>query len=237
MRCIRYIFTIILLLFLLVIGEIESSAMNTGFSTELLSEDHKNTLLKNVNLSMLAHEPPKKAIECFDVNEDGVIAIGWSSSENKTVCIYTRDGVFQYGYSFKCSGKFGIELDKSVLNIYLIRSDIAIAVNSVGEVESILKIQNTSENNSYWNDCVFLTRRKIGDTEYFLENDMGILNLFTSSYSQLITINKNSGESIIYDVNSAQFSNMVVVVGGLIVFICLVVTVVIWQFIKLKHNA
>lgn len=236
MRCIRYIFTIILLLLLLVIGGVEVLAMNTGFSTELLPEDDINRLLKNVNISMLADEPPKKTIECFAVNEDGVIAIGCSSSENKTVCIYTSDGVFQYGYSFKCSGNFGIELDKSVLNIYLIRSDIAIAVNSVGKVESVLKIQNTSENNSYWNDCVFSTRRKIGDTEYFLENDMGILNLFASSYSQLITTNKSGEENIIYDVNSAQFSNMVVVVG-VIVFICLVVAVVIWQFIKLKRDA
>ena len=237
MKLVRYIFTIILPLLLLVFGGVEVLAMNIGFSTELLPEDDMNTLLKNVNISMLADEPPKKTIECFAVNEDGVIAIGYSSSENKTVCIYTSDGVFQYGYSFKCSGNFGIELDKSVLKIYLVRSDIAIAVNSVGEVESILKIQNTSENNSYWNDCVFSTRRKIGDTEYFLKNDMGILNVFASSYSQLITTNKYGEESIIYDVNSAQFSNMLVVVGGVVVFICLVVTVVIWQFIKLKHNA
>ena len=66
---------------------------------------------------------------------------------------------------------------------------------------------------------------------------MGILNVFASSYSQLIITNKYGEESIIYDVNSAQFSNMVVVVGGVIVFICLVVAVVIWQFIKLKRNA
>lgn len=236
MKRIRCIFTIILLLLILVTEGAEVVAVNTGFSTESLSEDDTNTLLKNVNISMLADEPSKKAIECFDVNEDGLIAIGCSSSENKTVCIYTSDGIFQYGYSFKCSGNFGIELDKSVLNIYLVRSDIAIAVNSAGEIESTLKIQNTSKNNSYWNDCVFSTRRKIGSTEYFLENDMGILNLFASSYSQLITTNTNGEESIIYDVNSAQFSKMVVNVGAVIVFICLAVAVVIWHFIKLKRN-
>ena len=110
----RYIFTIILTLLLLVFGGVEVLAMKTGFSTELLPEDDINTLLKNVNISMLADEPPKKTIECFAVNEDGMIAIGCSSSENKMVCIYTSDGVFQYGYSFKCNGNFGIELDKSV---------------------------------------------------------------------------------------------------------------------------
>ena len=236
MKFIRYFFTIILLLLLLVVGDVKVLAMNTGFSTELLPEDDVNTLLKNVNLSMLTVEPQKEAIECFAVNEEGVFAIGCSSSENKTVCIYTSDGAFQYGYSFKCSGNFGIELDKSILNIYLVRSDVAIAVDSEGEVKSVLKIQNTSENNSYWNDCVFSTRRRIGDAEYFLKNDMGILNLFASSYSQLITTNKYGEKIILYDVNSAQFSNMIAVVGGVLVFICLVISSVIWQFIKNYNN-
>ena len=236
MRYIRYVFTILLLLSVFVIGGVKVSAMNTGFSTESLPEDDMSSLLENVNISMLADEPPKKAIECFAVNKNGVVAIGCSDSEKKTVCIYTNDGVFQYGYSFECNGNFGIELDKSVLNIYLVRSDVAIAVNSVGEVESILKIQNTSENNSYWNNYVFSTTKKSGDAEFVLKNDMGIFNLFASSYSQLITTNKNGEKNIIYDVSSAQFSNMVAVAVGGLVFICLVAAVVLWQFIKLKRD-
>ncbi len=237
MRYIRCVSTILLLLLLLINGVVEVLAMNTGFSTEALPQDDIDTFLKNINLSMLEDEPQKKAIECFDVNENGEIAIGCSDFENKTVCIYTSDGDFQYGYSFECSGNFGIEFDKSVLNIYFVRSDVAIAVNPVGEVESILKIQNTSENNAYWNNCVFSTKRKIGDVEYAIKNDMGIFNVFASSYSQLISTNKNGEKSIIYDVSSAQFAKMVVVFIGVLVFACLVVAVVIRQFIKLKRGA
>lgn len=237
MKYIRYTFKIILPLLLIVIEGMNVWAMDTGFSTELISESDMNTLLKNVDISLLMEEPPKKAIECFDVNEDGFIAIGSSRFENKTVCVYTSDGVFQYGYRFKSSGNFGIELNKNVLNIYLVRSDVAIAVNSVGEVESILRIQNTSKNNSYWNSHVFSIRKKIRDDEYFLKNDMGIFNLFASSYSQLIAINKYGEKSIIYDVNSAQFLNMVVVVIGVAVFVCVVVAIIIRKFFKLKFNA
>ena len=158
MRYIRCVFTILLLLLLIINGGLEVLAMNTGFSTESLLEDDINTFLKNVNITMLTNEPPKKAIDCFSVNENGVIAIGCSDSENKTVCFYTRDGDFQYGYSFKCYGNFGIELNKNILNIYFVRSDIVVTINHMGKVESIRKIQNTSENNDYWNNCVFLTR-------------------------------------------------------------------------------
>ena len=68
MRCVRC-FLVILLLLLVVNGEEEVLAMNTGFSTEILPDEAKNTFLTNVNISMLANEPPKRAIECFDVNE------------------------------------------------------------------------------------------------------------------------------------------------------------------------
>ena len=84
-------------------------------------------------------EPQKNPIECFSVNENGEIAIGCSDSEQKTVCIYADNGKFQYGYSFECSGSFGIEFENNNLNIYFVRSDVAIAVNQMGEVESIYK--------------------------------------------------------------------------------------------------
>lgn len=83
----------------------------------------------------------------------------------------------------------------------------------------------------------FSTKREIGDTEYFLKNDMGIFNLFASSYSQLIVTNKNGEESIIYDVNSTHFSNVALAVAVVTMFICLAGAVVIWHFIKLKRNA
>lgn len=236
MRYIRFFCIILLLLFLLIVGTVEVPAMNTGFSTESLSRDEIETFLKNVNISMLAEEPPKKPIECFDVNENEVIAIGCSNSENKTVGIYTSDGSFQYGYSFECSGSFGIELHEDTLMIYFVRSDVAISVDSTGEVKSILKIQNTSENNSYWNDTVFFTKREVGGNTYTIKNNMGIFNVFASSYSQLIATNVNGEEIVIYDVSSTQFLNALAVFIGVLVFICLVLIFVILQFINLKRD-
>ncbi len=99
-----------------------------------------------------------------------MVAIGCGNSESQTVCIYTNDGVFKYGYSFKCSGSFGIEFDKSVLNIYLVRSDVAIAVNSVGEVESVLKNSKIHPKTIPIGIIAFFSaKREIGDTEYFLK--------------------------------------------------------------------
>lgn len=234
MKYIRNVF--VFLLILMLINEGEVVAMNTGFSTGTLSKNDIETFIENVNISILENEPQRQAIECFDVDEEGTIAIGYSDSQNKTVCIYTNNGDFQYGYSFECSGKFGIEIHNRVLNIYFVRSDVAIAINSKGEIESILEIKNTSDNYNYWNNHVFSTKRKIGDNEYILKNDMGIFNVFASSYSQLIITNKNGEKSIMYDVNSTQFSNMVIKFIGVLVFICLVIAIVFGQFIKQKRG-
>ena len=118
MKYIQCIFTIILVLLLLFNGGVDILAVDMGFSTEPMSEDEIETFLKNVNISILENEPSKKAIDCFDVNENGEIAIGNSDFENKTVCVYTNDGDFIFGYSFECTGNFGIELDKDVINLY-----------------------------------------------------------------------------------------------------------------------
>lgn len=237
MNRIRYMVSIILLLFLLVIGEVEAFAVNTGFSTESIPEEDAAVLLRNVNITMLTAEPQKKSIECFDVNEEGRIAIGCGSSKAKTVCIYSSDGIFEYGYRFDCSGSFGIELDSDVLIICLVRSDAAIAVNSAGEVESVLRIQNTSENNSYWNEHVYSTVRKVGDVEYALGNNMGILNVFASSYSQLTATDINGEARVLYDVNSTQLLHTALAVIGVVALAGIAVTVIVRQTVKHNRNA
>ncbi len=226
MRCIRLFFTI-LLLFSLTNEKVGAQALDTGFSTEALSQDDIDTVLKNVNISMLAGEPSKRPIECFDVGENGVIAIGCSDSENKTVCIYTDDGDFQYGYSFECSGDFGVELHENILNIYVVRGNVLLSVDAAGKIVSVLKIQNTSENNSYWNHFVFLTKREVGGNTYTIKNDMGIFNVFASSYSQLTVTDVDGGEKIIYDVSQIQFLNTLAVFICAIAFIGLAVTIII----------
>lgn len=206
-------FFVVVILLLLHNGVVSVSAMNTGFSTQLLPTTDRDLFLKNINITVLSDEPNKKAIECFSVNKNGNIAIGYSNGNNKTICIYAADGNFQYGYSFNCSGNFGVELYDDILNVYFVRSDIALSLYPTGEVENILKILNTSDNNKYWNDYVFSTKQVVDDCEYILKNDAGILNGFSSSYSQLIKVNiHNQEELVVYNATPGYFSSIVVFV-------------------------
>ena len=235
MRYIRCMFTILLLLTILTNEGVKVSAVNTASSTESMPENEMTSFLKNTIVPTLNTEPERKPIDCFDINENGVIAIGSSDFENKTICIYSNNGQFLFGYRFKCNGEFGVEFAKNDLVIYFVRSNVAMAVNHMGEVVEIQEIQNTPENNSYWNNHVLSNSRKIGDTEYSLKNNFGILNVFASSYSQLIVREANGEERILYDVNSAQLFNMLFMFICVLLTVCLAVAVLVRQFVKLKH--
>ncbi len=216
-RFMRFLITFLISL-LFLCQNITVFALNTGFFLQPLSDEEKNAFEPNIDISLLEKEPTKRAIKCFDVNENNLIAIGSSVSEKKTIAIYNSEGVFQYGYEFDSSGRFGVEWDNDNIIIYFVRSDVACSVSPTGTIESFSKIENTFENNSYWNDFVFSENRTVGESEYTIKNDMGLFNIFASSYSQLEIKDSNGEPNIIYDVNSDQLLKTILGFIGVVIF-------------------
>lgn len=199
----KILFFIFLFLFI-VSQNFSAFAIYEAFNYESVSEEIQTNFINNINISLLSEEPKKQPIEVFDINKNGLIAIGNEHLDYKTVCIYSDEGVFQYGYKFNCSGSFGVEWNENNINIYFVRSDISVEVDSSGNIKEVLKIQNNTQNNYYWNNVVFANKKELNNTVFSLENDMGILNLFSSDYSQLVKTDYTGDESIIYDVNSEK---------------------------------
>lgn len=224
------------IIFVLLPNILKVSALDTGFKTKGLSIEDKNTFISNTDLLLIDEEPTKNPILCFDVNNNQLIAVGQRTSGRKAIYIYSNEGVFQYGYTFNCTGDFGVEWDENNLNIYFVRSSVLATVSPHGEILDILEVQNTIENNSYVNHFIYSDKRLIDCTEYFIGNPSRMLNLFAPSYSQITVKTGNGSEYIIYDVSSIYFSKMI----GTIVFFCLLViagvAVMIRQFIKMKHG-
>lgn len=231
-----YLFLLSILIFVLFTNVMKVSAMNTGFKTNQLPSEEKNLFISNINILTIDKEPVNKTITCFDVNSNRLLAIGQNTSDRKTICIYSNEGVFQYGYTFNCSGDFGVEWDEENLNIYFVRSSVIVSVTPNGELLDVFEVQNTIENNSYVNHFIHATKRTIGNAEYYIRNNMGVLNLFASSYSQISVKDITGSERIIYDVGSMQFFNMIVVIAIVCVFISVVIAVIAYQFIKLRRG-
>ena len=207
------------------------SAMNSGFSTQPLTDRETNLFISNIDLSLLTEEPSRNPIECFDVSTDQKIAIGQNDSNKKIVCVYSNNGVFQYGYKFNCSGSFGIEWDNQNLNIYFFRSDAIMSVAPDGAVLDVRMVENTINNNDYRNAFIHATQRSVGDKTYVIRNDMGVLNHLASSYSQLVA-SDSTGETILYDVGSAQLVRHLAGLAGSLIAVLLAAIIIKRRFIS-----
>lgn len=236
MRCIYRCSVTIMILVLLFANGMEVKAVKTGLITDCLSEKEKDTFLANVDISLLEEEPTKKAIECFDVSKSGMIAIGQKSSQNKVVCIYSQDGRFVCGYVFNCSGAYAVEWAENDLNIFFVRSDVIATVTTEGEILDVAKVQNTIENNTYLNDNFYTTERVLGDTVYKLRNDMGILNMVSTSYSQLVAVHSTGEETILYDVNANQLIYYSIVCIMVVVLILFITVVALASYRRKQHS-
>lgn len=107
MKYMRYLLSVIILLFL--IGGVKVSAVNTGFTTKPLAEEERDRILPNINISLMKTEPVRGSIECFDVNDSEMIAIGQSKGDRIEMCICSQDGIFMHGYTLSDNGPFGVE--------------------------------------------------------------------------------------------------------------------------------
>lgn len=237
MKYIRTLFVLQLFLFLNM--KMTTLAMNTGFSTEELSADALDAFHKNFVVSVINAEPQKRPIECFDVSETGLIVVGCSDSFMSTkrmICIYSDDGTFLYGYTFESYGTFGVEWDQNNVIIYLVRGDGAVVINPDGKVKSVAKIQKTTENNSYWRNHVFSTERLVEDTKYTLKNNMGILNLFASAYSQVVIEKSGGKKAIIYDAGIYHLVSMLVIVVVVLLMVGIAIICLTREVIKQQQT-
>ena len=236
MRIRRILLAICIIISFLWNGSGNVLAMNTGFSTENMAPNDQQIFLSNINLYLITEEPKKSTITCFDVNDNGLIVVGSEGSTKKSVSVYTSDGTFNYGYAFNCSGSFGVEWDDNNIIIYFVRSDVAALFDAAGTNLELKKIQDTTDNNSYWNHSVYSTQRTINEEQYSMRNNMGLLNIFASSYSQLIKTNSDGNTVIIYDASSEYTTRFVTIFIAVILFVAFIVLIIILQFKKLKKR-
>lgn len=128
----------------------KAAVAETGFSTEPLSAESQKSMLEFMAIERLDSEPESDGIICFDVNEDGLIALGFDYPGTKRlISVYSQYGEFQYGYTFNDYGTFDVEWDQHLLNIYSVRGGCVISVDQQGRVVDLLAVPRTSDNIQY----------------------------------------------------------------------------------------
>ncbi|MBQ6172737.1 MAG: hypothetical protein IJK58_03740 [Clostridia bacterium] len=224
-----YIFLLPLLFVIIIFLSLSVSAAGDGFITEPLTEEQVERILKNTNITALNAEPTKQAIICFDVSDNGLIAVGYEINSGGIICVYTIEGEFQRGYKFRDPGSFLLGFSGENLNIYFVRGECVITINPEGEVEKVLKIiPKNKENRQYWSYLETPRIHEVNGVKIFLRKDMGFLfNLFSPSYTQIVVKDGDGNENIIFDVNAKQIVQAWIWVVVIILFISVFVAFMI----------
>jgi hypothetical protein len=141
-------------------------------------------------------------------------------------------------FEFSNYGSFFIQWNDDNILLLLVRSSIIVELTSAGQLIDMVRAEDSSiENNSLWNDIAKKDHVYIGENSYSIRNQMGFLNFFASSYSQLIKTDSSGNIiTILYDVNSGQLTKAIVTFIAILLFIALVAVILVRQFLKVKSQ-
>lgn len=148
-------------------GDVE---MDTEF--EVKDYDNYERFISAISLKLINSDcngADIKGIHCFDVNENGNIAVAFESQMKKHICIYNSYGEFQYGYSLVDYGSIGVEWSGDNVIVYFERGNNLMLIDRYANVLDIKEALYTSKNNSYRNNVVFSREKTVGDYTYKLK--------------------------------------------------------------------
>lgn len=213
MKKVVFILIYTILIFTLFFIMIESIySINIGFTTDSVTENEFDSIIKSKKVELLNEDPKGGAIECFAVSENGLIALGFAPVEDskKFVGVYNSNFEFLYAYAFNDSGSFGIAWDNENLVICSVRGNDLVSVSPHGEITEIAKIQDTIDNSRHWREKIEATEQTIQGVTYKIQN-VGLTSFYEGSYSQLVKINENNEIQVLYNSSSIQTTKFVII--------------------------
>lgn len=182
----------------------------SAFSYSDLSESEMHTVQENLQIAVMESFPPTGAepFSCFDVSSSGKIALKMGGGETKEILVLNENGDFLYGFAVQTAGEVAVGWENDNVVIYFVRSDLAVAVNEQGDILSIQEIENTIENNTYWNQTVYAQKRVCGESTYVMGDSNPLLNIFSGT-SILQKIDANGNKTVLYDASHALYQGIV----------------------------
>ena len=210
----KKISSLIIAVILIISANISVSALPTPFVTDPFTDEKMTTFIENVPVEKIEGIDWTKPIKSFDVNEDEMILLLFNRSDEYAVCVYNSDFEFQYGFSFNSYGTVACEWSGNDIMVFFVRGDIYAKLDANGNWVEINDIPYSPENNKLSSYLLYnKSEVVVKNTTYRIQNDMGVLNLVQSanSYSQLIKIDENNNETILYDINHLQTTRTILV--------------------------
>ena len=192
---------------------INVNAIQMPLSVREVTGEECEKILNNMQFTVVHSETEIEffPIVCFDVRDDGLVAIGAKKhlTNEGIICVY-KDGIFQYGYSFNVGSKFDIRWSNELINIRTDRSSLVLSINREGQVVRVLEDLQGQVN--------FDQRKKVVNGEmYFMQNNFenelfNVMGFIGSSYAQFCVTNAAGETTVLYDVSDRMLLRMTIAV-------------------------
>lgn len=232
----RPIFKKSIRLVLLILSVVFLCSAYMDFDSDFLVEEKDpiktEKFLDSTAITPLRKFPSAHHISCFDVNEDGNIAIVFKGMS--TVAVLDNDGEFLYGFEIKTNGSLYVEWGTDCLNVIFVRGGTIVSLDEKGNILNIGVVGTGNDLISVSTD----TTRTVGNEVYRLSNrDMEFIGFWSGGYSKIERYDKlNDETTIIYDVSDSTISKMTFIVLGVLVFMNLVSLIAFLDIRRIVRN-
>ena len=216
-----------------------------ALSGETFDENRKTEFLKNISLEFISGTEDKISIECFDVSDDGNIAILCNNTllgEKRTVHVLNEKGDFKYGYTFNSDGTARVFFDGELLVIYHVRGNVAIWLDDRGQCVKAEEIKSNDEELHILEESEKTNREKNGSIYYLKSNNI-FFTIITSSYSRIekrtpSADNESEPEvMLIYQADDALNKNSGILLIFFLVLSIAAFLIIFFKVIKKKANS
>lgn len=178
---------------LLILLAVPCRAINTGFVLEDVSEEEKENYIASLNLKPVDAPIKNTSFYCFDVNEKGQYAIGYNGPfVGHVVNVYDADGAFLYGFSFSTYGAYSIQWDGENIIIYLVRGNLAFAIDPDITCVEVASIPDNADNQKYWRREVDSVEREVNGVTYQAKAKL------SSYHWKLVAVSPDGTETVLF---------------------------------------
>ena len=204
----------------LILCVLNGQALALTIDVSNLPESDRESSLAYSQLIPLDSAIERQPISCFDISENGWIALGFEKSTEKSICVYDQDGLFQYGYAFENYGTISLGWNDDKLDILLNRGGHLMTLDQKNKILIVIDTRNLpSDSRAYKNSMRPFESLKVENRTYTLEHNLGFLRIFAPGYARLVVTDEDGLQQIIYDATefyNARFVLTVLLVLGII---------------------
>lgn len=182
-----------------------ANATGLDMETEELSTEDRQLFLENLDFKPLSEDLGRSGITCFDVSENGTLAIGMDSGTRGKVYVFDSAGAYLWGYSFTPGQAYGVLFQGNNLVIYLCRFDMIVWFTPDGTLGDIQRVTNASQLHRELSAALDQTTKEINGTQYMLERDIPIGN----AYSRFVIADGSGNRTMFYDETANHITNQI----------------------------